>query len=1076
MEITICPACRGGCPARSFACPSCGVMVADAPVSSGDSLTGLRVGGKYELVEHLGAGSMGQVYRAVHRDLGNSVAVKLLVEGDKNKDWVVRFRGEAKAISRLSHPHILSVIDFGEDLSGISYLITEYIRGRSLGAVLAREGSLPLRRAARILCQVLAALEESHESGVIHRDLKPENIMVTDHLGGEDFVKVVDFGIADLIDERPWEAAGPETIIGTPAYISPEQIRGEKASCASDIYAAGIILFEMLTGSLPFPVDSPDSAMDGHLRQPVPRLEDVRPGVEDAERVQALLEAALAKDPLDRFPSAAAFLRGLEDLKQGNPPSGRRCSACGGQLGIHDSICPVCSAPAESHPRIVMASCRETVEIFPEASVSPSRGPDPSWRCPCRDGYLGCLPRLFPSIERPAVAEGILRLIGGALQVLHLTGPPGMGKTAAAGDACRHAAEAGVEVVWSEPHSSRLPVPWEPIRSAVTQVLGLPARPSLHDLDGIADSCRWRRGSPAGLLDLFGRVGPLSDAGPPLRRLEIVLTALEVLLAPSEVPRLLVFDDVDAFDEPSRKVVLRLAEECRGAGVRLLLTGEERLFDPGPARMVVPLEPIPAGAILDRMEPGIGNLTLEARRIAVHLVEDGGGNPLWILQSLALASESGAVGPRILPEIFAMRVHRLPGPLRSALEALAVLGMEASPGELAIVSGGESIGASDVEFLARHHFLDGGGRGASRDCRKAVDGRMAPLPGGALRLAHPGMVASIRKKILAEVRQEMSARAFRHLQGTGAPDLLLARLALEAGEFSHALELLRRAGDHALDALDAETAAGLYRRAIEVHRLRFPDREESALHLDLTACLGEALLACGDLAPCEEVVRNIAGSRSLIGAPAARIGRTRAMIRLRRGDLRGAADALRLALREPGGDCSLRVEMLLDLGRLLERLEGPEEAAREIRKHLPSVLSGRSGRDDKKASCRWLLGVLLARLAGRSGAAGKTEAPGLIGEALLDAERCPSSIGQGVCHHLLAEFLEDVHRMGDAGNHREACRRILAPLGERPGLAGGLAEALAGDLETTERIRRLAVDLDGDLEWYGIGETASVRD
>ena len=234
---------------------------------------GTILGGRYRLVEELGQGGMATIFRAVDTQLGRDVAVKLLrPEYLRDPDFSSRFRQEAQNAASLSHPNVVSVFDYGEDPSG-PYIVMEFVDGEDLATILRRNGSLPPSQAARIAGAVARALAAAHARGIVHRDVKPGNVLI----GRDGRVKVVDFGIARAVAEA--QMTLPGTTLGSVHYFSPEQARGEPATNASDIYALGIVLYEMLTGTRPWEGDSAAAVALARLSGPTPDPALVRPSV-----------------------------------------------------------------------------------------------------------------------------------------------------------------------------------------------------------------------------------------------------------------------------------------------------------------------------------------------------------------------------------------------------------------------------------------------------------------------------------------------------------------------------------------------------------------------------------------------------------------------------------------------------------------------------------------------------------------------------------------------------------------------------------------------------------------------------
>ncbi|WP_053927044.1 protein kinase domain-containing protein [Streptomyces chattanoogensis] len=262
------------------------------------------LGERYELVEQLGHGGMGTVYRAVDHRLRRTVAVKTLsAELALQPEFLTRFQREAHAAAALNHPGVATVHDVGEDDAGGGvepYLVMEYVEGRTLSRVL-NDGAMAVAQAVDITRQVLQALEHSHRHSIVHRDIKPANVMLT----GTGTVKVVDFGIAKALSEVATRLTGTGVAVGTPAYLAPEQINGHETDHRTDLYAVGCLLYELLTGRPPYTGDSPFSVMHQHLAaEPVPPSR-LRPELPPA--LDAVVVKALSKDREDRFADASAM-------------------------------------------------------------------------------------------------------------------------------------------------------------------------------------------------------------------------------------------------------------------------------------------------------------------------------------------------------------------------------------------------------------------------------------------------------------------------------------------------------------------------------------------------------------------------------------------------------------------------------------------------------------------------------------------------------------------------------------------------------------------------------------------------
>ncbi len=275
---------------------------------------GKIVDGRYRVLEVIGRGGMGVVYRVEHLRMGKIAAMKVLHRDlASDPDVIHRFEREAAAISKLHHPHTVQVFDFGTAGDAL-YLIMEYVRGVDLAQLIQRDGPMPWSRAAPLLAQVCSALQEAHELGIVHRDLKPENVLITRTAGGRDYAKVLDFGLAKLDQRAPSTMTDRQQIVGTPYFMSPEQIRGDDVDARSDIYSFGALMFELLTAQHLFQGSTAVGVLTKHLTADpdAPSMRAPKAGIDP--RVDHLCRKALAKDPSQRWQTAAELAAEIEEV------------------------------------------------------------------------------------------------------------------------------------------------------------------------------------------------------------------------------------------------------------------------------------------------------------------------------------------------------------------------------------------------------------------------------------------------------------------------------------------------------------------------------------------------------------------------------------------------------------------------------------------------------------------------------------------------------------------------------------------------------------------------------------------
>jgi serine/threonine-protein kinase len=301
--LAACPTCSKASPDGSRFCPFCGGKLAALARKVQDPLVGQVIDDKYVILERIGTGAMGSIYRAEQRALSKQIALKVLHRHLLTEEsQVKRFHREAKAASRLNHPNAIVMLDFGRTPDGLTYIAMEFLPGKDLCRLLFEEKHLSEDRMVRIVLQILDALDEAHTMGVIHRDLKPENVMIEPLRSNPDFVKVLDFGIAKIRDGVGAEDSSFKTatgmVFGTPEYMSPEQIRGEELDGRSDLYSLGVLMYQMVSGELPFTGESVLEVATAHLTRPAVSLAEKVPGITPG--VASLIASLMAKKRDDR--------------------------------------------------------------------------------------------------------------------------------------------------------------------------------------------------------------------------------------------------------------------------------------------------------------------------------------------------------------------------------------------------------------------------------------------------------------------------------------------------------------------------------------------------------------------------------------------------------------------------------------------------------------------------------------------------------------------------------------------------------------------------------------------------------
>ncbi len=311
LDRKVCLECHRQFTGIVAACPHDGTLLVNILQ---DPLIGTTLAGNYEILSILGQGGMGVVYKARHALMDRVVAIKMLqAQLITDSMSVKRFQQESKAASRINHPNVITVYDFGISPTGQPYIVMDCLTGVPLSDIIKTDGQVSVERTIKVMVQACDALDHAHRQGVIHRDLKPSNIVLINFDNEKDFVKVVDFGVAKLMNgTESQRLTQVGEVCGSPVYMSPEQCKGLELDARSDIYSMGIVLFESLTGHLPILGKTMVDTMSRHISAPPAKFNEVRPDLYIPERLESVVLRALAKDPADRQQTMAELMQEID--------------------------------------------------------------------------------------------------------------------------------------------------------------------------------------------------------------------------------------------------------------------------------------------------------------------------------------------------------------------------------------------------------------------------------------------------------------------------------------------------------------------------------------------------------------------------------------------------------------------------------------------------------------------------------------------------------------------------------------------------------------------------------------------
>jgi serine/threonine protein kinase/tetratricopeptide (TPR) repeat protein len=957
-------------------------------------LVGRVLGDKFKLTACIGIGGSGAVYKADQIALGRTVAVKILNEElCADPRMITRFRGEAMSASRLNHPNCVSIIDYGQSPDGLLYLAMEYVKGPTLTQLLTNESPLAIDRVIDIVSQALAGIEEAHLAGVVHADLKSDNIILDQRRANVDQVKIVDFGIARLVTGARESSSEDRSISGTPEYMAPEVISGAPPSFASDIYAVGIILYELLAERTPFFASTTTEILTNHLKAQLPLLTPRRQGVpKDLEQV---LAKTLAKHPTDRYASANEMRDALVAIraKMRGVPTTDKCGSCGASCSPTFKFCPECGAP-----RVRVS---KTFEI-------------PTMQASLDD----LLP--LPFTGRKSELEKLLahtRRSPGSNVGLLVVGQEGAGRSTLLRHAYEELTAEGRVIYQVGPDPSGLSAPFYPVRSLLAAVLQLPAVSSEIDLRDAVLAIGLNERDVPGIAQLFGYPTTLLELEPPVRRREMVWSAMRALeRAAAQGPVTIVCEDVDRFDHPSLEI-LRRATEANDLALPPIVMTATIAFG---AQWPVAVERLDVGALdsgdLESIVKHMSSSGVRGLPPVQALFETTRAYPGHVEHVVRYLLEGGkAEDTKVkLPDLISARLSMLAQATRDVLQAAAVLGVEPQLDLLRSMLPSETLepALADAE----------------------IHGLLGRDPSGELTFVSRLVREIVYDATPADVRRSLHATAAAAVEAMSHDIGLLGHHHDLAGHAKDAIDLLRTAGDHAAEQLDDAGAGEFFYRALVAVRqaVQSGEIEEGAdqQFVELSVRLADVLRTRGETALARGILAEARdwSSRPLL---VAMIDRASAAIALSEGDVDGAIAALRRGVGRAigSGDMNLVCELYLDLAQALTRAGDADTANRELVEciDLATLGEGFTATDGPQAFWR----VLRAQAQMVDAAGDSYRALRLAEAALFHAQRVRSRLGAARVQQLLATLCDKAGLGNKAERYRQAAITEMRSLGDR---------------------------------------------
>ncbi len=1027
---------------------------------SDDALIGRIIAGKFCLRQCIGVGAAGTVYKADQTSLGRTVAVKILrPELACDRRFIKRFHDEAQAASRLNHPNVVSVIDFGQTEDGLLYLVMEFLRGLTLTEVLRTE-QLTSERITDIIGQILSALEEAHARGVVHADLKADNIMVEHRRGGWDLIKVVDFGIARLTgtpDDGDDDSDG--SICGTPEYMAPEVIRGEDPTLAADIYAVGIILYELLVGFTPFSGSPTLEVLQRHLREvPLPPNEH-KSALPFPASLEAATLRALAKDPRDRFESATEFAQALRNVRSpADLAIGKEhpCAECGASSPDSFKFCPDCGAAKVFEHREFDLALDDTGhdEIWSdEAQTADLTASDlqsmfgqggqqqASEKLPERAGVLSELFPL-PLIGHQRELDGVVEFLTSEKSgVMHLRGEHGCGCGLILREAFELSSSDECLIFLAGPDPTCQQTPFYPIRAIVAATLDLPALCSYEEIGEALEEIGLSKRDAPGIGELFQHEGGgLCKLEAPIRRRELFASTMRVLRAAGkQLNAVLAFENYHLFDLPSQELLRQLcSSNLRSPSLRILLTSDDSITLDWENLQHVELLPLGdddlRSVVTHCATRGLPDLvTLDELRTV------SGGNPEHIRHLMRYIVEGGDVrtAPETLADLLASRYSFLPSAAQRVLQVAAVFGYATSTEDLT-----ETLASSmgRIELNAALQLLE------NRDMLHA----------------HEKML-SFRDYMFREVVYADTPHDVRRMLHQSAGDILIASIsdpailgmhAEQAGDMERASRLLARAGDNAVRQLDDAGAAALFNRALIATRRVLMNSPDSSTQLQLVTIsirLADALRVAGEVGLARGILDEATNGCKDAPALHAQLLRASAQLRATEGDIDGSITLYRhvIAIAIPMLAVDILTDAYLDLATMCLRAGDVKGAIRELEEGIDLVTMGEGPRVRHAPAKFWRLLLRLTQLYGSEGQAQRAIETGKHAVRLAQASN--NAVGAARSYATLAGLHEDLGDVDKAQGFRRRAIDDMRELGDRR----TTAELLLAGSRPTQTVRRI---------------------
>ncbi|MBN2722762.1 MAG: protein kinase [Deltaproteobacteria bacterium] len=1051
MFFTICNNCHLPSMEGQRICAECGSNLMEEELYEGDNLTGVIFEKRYRLEQYIDEGAMAWVYRGVHVDLGSSVAVKILKPSfHTDERFVERFKQEAIAAGSLNHPNILSIITSTTTSTGFTYIVSEFISGKSLAKILETQRKLPLSRVIKIISQILSALDEAHSKGIIHRDIKPENVMIISLRSGEDFIKLVDFGIARQSENNDLKLTKHGELFGTPEYMAPEVIRGKQASKVSDLYSVGIILFEMLAGDVPFTGEVIFDVLRAHLEEEIKSVSVKNEEIPFA--FDLLIKKVLAKDPDERPQSAIEFKNLL--LETYDEASGVfQCTICGYSLESSCKFCPNCGTNLASTTAEV-EKIEEENTVLPESKAVVSQSTRTIQQLLVREKALEPI-----FIGREKEIDEITSFLYSEKVVLEISGITGIGKTSLAEYIIGAIDSDSVLKYACYPDPSLCRMPWYPVKTLIGNILELDQDCSFEKIKEKLSGMRLEPDDYQHIYKLLDSSAPDIPVERAVKLREIITSAIRVVMAAaSQKAAIILFDDIDEYDYPSRIFIDRLITNSSGFPVKVILTTEESFIVPNESSQSVVLTRLDDEALKPVILQTISRKTDSWHGLFEKLFSNSFGLPLHLIEGIHLIMEGGSEVGSSLADIVTLRIRRLPSAALRIMQLSSLYG-KIVPLKLVYETEGKTEDTENaISLLVRRGYIN-------------------HINALEIQISHPIYNKLVTSSMTMELQYKLNDIIRNFLLNNGASTLKIAYHTLKCNKLDEAFWLCEEAGDHCEKCLDDPGAVDFYRSAFEISRFSTLQGHGPENFIRLSLKLGDVLRYTSQYLESENILKE--GLLFCEDSPESEAAILSSLARLTISNPNGQSDKekagalINRAARKANETQKpeLIYKVFFDLSSIEISRQRYEKGAQMLRDGMERIMSLKEPPDDF-----WRLFLRLAELEFSGNK--KEEAIEILMQSvnMIDSRLPQWKLALGRIHYLLGRFFMEMDRKSDALIHLMQAVEYLQNIGDRLSAAEASLAVVEMDPAKLEHLEK-AIYLSMQIGWkQGLEKARRLKD